>query len=558
MKDTEFNLIDEPWIRVLDGQCRLRDVSIREAILDAHLYTGIKGELPTQDAAILRVLLAILYRIYLKKDLDGNDAPIKDKDDAIDRWTELWEGGKFPAAPINEYLDKWHDRFWLFDPDYPFFQVPDLEGSEFTAKKLNGRVAMSENKSKLYHEGMEETYNTLAYPEAARWLVCINAYDDTSNKPFKKNKSEKYPSTGVGWLGKIGLVYPEGDNLFETLVLNLAFLKNGEDLWNPGRPVWENNSPKRDQRTEIPLPENPCELLTLQSRRLLLKRTDGAVTGFIPLGGDFFSIVNADSEQMTAWTAEKKGKKPTGNYAPKRHDIKKAAWREFPSLFTEAEGKKPGIVKWIEGLSRNGEALEDRFVRFRTVAVVYGNQNSMVDDIYSDTIEMHSGILKDLAQKDGGWIGRIQEEVEKCEKAACILQTLERRIRTASGESQGGKKKPKEPPPTALEQFFAEIDIPFRGWLRSLDPTVSLMESENRGIFKNWEETAYRIASNVGSTVVNDAGPDAFKGRWIKLSDAMKKKLKKEKEFYSSPSAYNAFKYSLRKIYPQKKGDQDE
>ena len=63
-----------------------------------------------------------------------------------------------------------------------------------------------------------------------------------------------------------------GHNLFETLMLNLVFDRMG-DKWNENCPVWE-QEPKGEERTEIALPDNPAELLTIQSRRLLLIRKE--------------------------------------------------------------------------------------------------------------------------------------------------------------------------------------------------------------------------------------------------------------------------------------------
>ena len=55
-----FNLLDVPWIRVRFTDGRLGEVSVRQALAEAHQISRIAGEMPTQDAALLRLLLAIL------------------------------------------------------------------------------------------------------------------------------------------------------------------------------------------------------------------------------------------------------------------------------------------------------------------------------------------------------------------------------------------------------------------------------------------------------------------------------------------------------------------
>ena len=46
----------------------------------------------------------------------------------------------------------------------------------------------------------------MTYRQAARWLLYINGFDDTSAKP----KGKGLPSVGTGWLGKLGLILAPG------------------------------------------------------------------------------------------------------------------------------------------------------------------------------------------------------------------------------------------------------------------------------------------------------------------------------------------------------------
>lgn len=180
-----------------------------------------------------------------------------------------------------------------------------------------------------------------------RWLLYVNAYDDTSAKSSVRG-GDKLPSPGAGWLGRLGLIYAVGDNLFETLMLNLILLKDGVKLWGENRPVWEKSVPKADERTEIDLPDNQAELLTLQSRRLIIDRKGDSVTGFHLLGGDFFDKVGAFVEQMTVWIGVKEKKTSPVVFQPKRHNPAIQLWREFSVIAAKNEGRhRPGIVSWI-------------------------------------------------------------------------------------------------------------------------------------------------------------------------------------------------------------------
>jgi CRISPR system Cascade subunit CasA len=84
--------------------CRVEEVSLIDALLHAHEFTGLAGELPTQDAAILRLLLAVLHAVFERVDITGERSEIETADDAFDRWVELWDMGQFPQKPLLNYL----------------------------------------------------------------------------------------------------------------------------------------------------------------------------------------------------------------------------------------------------------------------------------------------------------------------------------------------------------------------------------------------------------------------------------------------------------------------
>ena len=74
--DKDFNLLNKPWIRVINERCEVQEVSITDALLKAHEFTDLCGELPTQDIAILRLLLAILHTVFSRVDSQGRVAEL--------------------------------------------------------------------------------------------------------------------------------------------------------------------------------------------------------------------------------------------------------------------------------------------------------------------------------------------------------------------------------------------------------------------------------------------------------------------------------------------------
>lgn len=144
MQEIEFNLLDEPWLRVRLPDNSVKEVTLTDALLHAHEYVDLAGEMPTQDAAVLRLLLAVLVTVFYRVDTQGKADPLEDKQKAFSRWKELWQLGSLPEKPIRDYLAQWHDRFWLFHPERPFWQVPQAkDGTAYGAAKLNGEMSES-------------------------------------------------------------------------------------------------------------------------------------------------------------------------------------------------------------------------------------------------------------------------------------------------------------------------------------------------------------------------------------------------------------------------------
>lgn len=83
MEMIEFNLLREPWIRVMTDDCGIEEISLIEALTRAHEFRALAGELPTQDYAILRLLLAVLHTIFGRVDEEGNAFPLDTEEEAL-------------------------------------------------------------------------------------------------------------------------------------------------------------------------------------------------------------------------------------------------------------------------------------------------------------------------------------------------------------------------------------------------------------------------------------------------------------------------------------------
>ena len=101
--ENRFNLIEEPWIPIVDVGL----VSLRQIFTHSE-YRALGGN-PVQKIALTKLLLAIAQAAATPAD-----------DEA---WAELGEDRL--AHACLEYLEKWHDRFWLYG-DKPFLQIPAI------------------------------------------------------------------------------------------------------------------------------------------------------------------------------------------------------------------------------------------------------------------------------------------------------------------------------------------------------------------------------------------------------------------------------------------------
>lgn len=553
----EFNLCEEPWILVMGQDCSVRELSLPEVLIHAHEYVRLSGEMPAQDVAVLRLLLAVLHRIYA----DGLYKENGEEERAAERhllrrepevrsfWKSLWKEGRFSEKRIQNYFSRWRERFWLFHDERPFWQVKEAEGgTEYTAAKLNGELAESSNKLRLFPACSGAGKESLSYAQAARWLLHVNAYDDTSAKP----KGKDLPSPGAGWLGKIGLITAEGNNLFETLMLNFTLLRDGHEAWadEENSPVWEREKAKAEERSEIAVPGNQSELLSLQSRRLLLMRQGDRVLGYRLLGGDFFNKTAAHAEQMTVWQAVQKSAKEPPYYQPRRHDPSRQLWRDFGAIFLEKQNiRMPGVVSWNASVSSWLKREQPgRRARFRITAVHYGDKDFFIDDAFTDTLSFQADLLTELGAL---WMFRIEEEVQRCEKLSLAVGRFAQDLDLAGGgdgKAETGQR--------ARASFYSRVDIPFRHWLQTIDAEMEGEAAEQ--CCGRWKQELRGIALKLGEEIVHTAGPQAYIGREVEVK-ADKKSGKKrktaetgtasgKKELYCAPYLYQRLLRNIQNI----------
>ncbi|MEU3215404.1 type I-E CRISPR-associated protein Cse1/CasA [Streptomyces sp. NPDC006971] len=519
-----FDLVSRPWLPVQRDDGTTDELSLADVFAQAGSLRRLVGDLPTQEFALLRLLLAILYDALADVEGGRPGAPAE-----LEDWEELWhDEGSLTVAV--DYLGRHRESFDLLHPERPFFQVAGLHTAKHEVASLNRIVADVPNGEAFFSMRRPEV-GRLSLAEAARWLVHTHAYDSSGIKTGMvgddRAKSGKVYPQGVGWAGALGGVHAEGHTLRETLLLNLIPTKEPifdttadpkDDL-----PVWRRETPPGpgvlEEDPSVPRPAGPRDLYTWQSRRLLL-HTDGAdVTGVVLGYGDPLAPVNRwKSEPMTGWRRSRTQEKKLGRalvYLPRQHDPSRAAWRGLASLLYAQrsddgttgrgtdESKPSGVVKWLTLLSNESVLPERSLVRTRLVGAVYGTQQSVVDEVVDDGVTLPVILLHEKRPLHGTVA---VDAVADAERAVSALGHLAGNLARATGSPPGPATN------TARDLGFGALDGPYRRWLVDLaeaaDPDSARAE---------WQAEVRRIILGLGHELLDGAGRAAAEGRVVEL-----------------------------------------
>jgi CRISPR system Cascade subunit CasA len=414
--ENRFNLIDEPWIPVID-KGRL---SLRQIFSDAS-NRGLGGN-PLQKMAMTKLLLAIAQAAFTPGD---------------DELLETIETSDL-AQKCLDYLEKWHDRFWLYG-EKPFLQMPAINGlierrkrkdlSAATNKAGERNAEASAQPKSLgmgFYPDLPADNNTiltqyqvpkvLSDADKALFIVSLmnfalggkrtekNLDILTDGYVGKKGSAKAAPSIGnyIGYLHSI-LV---GETLIDTCLLNLLSYERiaENEYWSTGlgSAPWE----------EMPKGED-CSIA--QNLKRSYMATLVSISRFVLLQGDGIYYVEG-----LQYPSHKEG------------------WRE-PSMAVNAGGPTPKI-KWIDTNKRpwrelvsllafmsvgRGQGYDCQFiryglVRFRSrykrigiwsgglkVSTNAGDQSVKQDDDFVESL-----IFLDCAILGDPWYHQLQVEMD--------------------------------------------------------------------------------------------------------------------------------------------------
>lgn len=464
-----FNLVDEPWLPCVQPDGRAVTLSLRRTLLEAHELQSLAGDTPLQTAALHRLLLAILHRVF---------GPADDR-----VWAALWHSRAFDASAIDAYLDQWITRFDLFDEERPFYQAADPRVKPKSIISLSHECA-SGNNATLFDHHTEEEGEVDTPAQAARHLVTAQAFGLAGLSGIPQKFTDGSCAGGIIFL-------TEGDNLKQTFMLNMIpYPISDPDMFstsNMDRPVWEMDDPFNPERK---LPHGYLDYLTWQNRRILLRPETGA-DGVIIRNMTMAPALHLDPtlfDSMKHYRLDDK----LGALATSFNE-NRVLWRDSASFFTfqstgERKVRPPATFRWLSELIEYGEL--PRHYLFRCLALGMSKKQAKVNFFREERLPLPLDYLVDQQL-----VARLADALDKTSLVAFdLVQSLRRlgmhlQIADADnkqwGELSGNAKEEinKWVSHTGAErQYWSDLDIPFQSFIVNLthDPEAALVRWHDR------------------------------------------------------------------------------
>ena len=331
-----FDLARQPCVPVLDAGGKRQVLSLRDTLVRTHELKEIQHDSPVVTAALVRLFVALLTDIF----------PLK----FPSQWSPLWTGKAFDTIKIDAYFQKYGDRFDLFHDRYPFYQCAALEDDNPINLNLLACELASGNNPTLFDHSLDTVEQDYAPERAFHLLLAVQSFALAGLlRRTTRLKGEPEPlywqSAYGGALIPGAMIWLTGDNLFETLCLNLAPLEKLESEADEDRteqqvdvPIWRQDRPEalRDRqgkgKIEKISPHGTRDRLTFQSRliRLLPQWHEGRIVvhrAAFNHGRSLDASAQNSFDPMLAYRPSKKE-----GWLVTRLSAERASWRDVHAL----------------------------------------------------------------------------------------------------------------------------------------------------------------------------------------------------------------------------------
>ncbi|OIO91393.1 MAG: type I-E CRISPR-associated protein Cse1/CasA [Anaerolineae bacterium CG2_30_64_16] len=475
-----FDLISEPWVPCVGRDGQAVELGLQDVLVRAHELRELGGESPLVTAALHRLLLVVLHRVFGSADYDA--------------WYALWQAGRFDPTVLDAYFAQWRERFDLFHPARPFYQAADDRVKPKSLTSLVHDVA-SGNNATLFDHHTDDGGLMLTPAQAARFLVVAQAFGLAGLSGLPQKFTDGPCARGIIFL-------VQGDTLFETLLLNL--LRYDEDHPLPrrpdDRPAWEMDDPFQDNRTT---PRGYLDYLAWQNRRILLlpeTTSEGVVIRQMTLAPGL-RLAEGIADPMKPYRRDEKR-----GLLPLRFNENRALWRDSATLFQldTAESYAPRAFAWLAELV--GEGYLPRGTR-RTLALGMANDQAKVEFFRTEHLPLPLAYLRDQQL-----VNSLRDDVlDAAENVARQLWGAARTMATFVLAPQADSETAHQPAPEDLGRVMAPWGVERRYWSRLEVPFRLALEGlpeDREGTLTSWQQTLRRMAWDAFEAVAEDVETD--------------------------------------------------
>ncbi len=478
-----FSLIHEPWIPCITLAGERRELSLQDVLCHAHELRELYDESPLVTAALHRLLLAVLHRVFGPQDEDA--------------WANLWQVQQWPAEPLREYFEQWADRFDLFHPERPFYQQLDERVQDKDPKSVINLVHSSGNNPTLFSHQNETQGACLTPSEAARLLITAQAFHVAGLSGLPQKFTDSTCARGV-------LFLVEGESLFETLTLNLIWYPTPGDVLPcrpEDKPAWEMHDPYRPDR-EIPF--GYLDYLTWQSCRIMLlpDENDKGETVVSQMRiAPALKLAPNIYDPMKHFRMDQAGPKPL------RFNENRVLWRDSAALFRlteQEESRPPAVFHWLAGLVDDGHL--NRHQTWRFMALGMASHQAKVFFYRHERFPLPLAYFDDVALVD-----RLRDALQWAEdvyrQLRSALNGLARLIIAPESDQEGGRTPDKDD----VQRMIDHWGVSQRYWSTLETPFLHLLEDlpvQGEPVVIQWHDELRRAARHAFQQAADIAGTD--------------------------------------------------
>lgn len=394
-----FNVLEEPWIPVVDQNGKRKVFGILDILAQAHQIKEIADTIPSCEYGVFRFLCTFLMDAFRPK--------------TWEQLLDLYDEKSINMKTIRDYIEQCQEEgvsFDLFDKKRPFLQTAyreEYDKNLVSVAALN--IAMPSGNNHIHFEHRKEQEQSMTYAEAARGLCALNLFCTAA--------AQGYPST-VNGAPPIYFIY-EGANLFESLIYSMFAAEEGGEISYDVPPVlWRNQEEVIPKQTEA-VTSVLYGMLYPCRRILLYPEEDGTVKKMYLCQGKNYVAYDSWRDPHVSYLLSEKGRsslKPT---------VEKEPWRNIVTILSNSN-TAPTFVKRILW---NDLADEVSVTAYGVVT----NQASYLD-MQKNHLKMPRSIAVNETKRD-----RLQEIIQAVEEMSSALGKSVNGCFTASQQDRSNK-----------------------------------------------------------------------------------------------------------------------